>query len=456
MGKVSIKFAFQIALTTATLLACPHALLAQRGGGRIGGGTAGGTGLSGGNRPTGIDPKDDLRDFHEIMAVQASSEQKLAFAAMVRSTAVAAEQLQALLDQPGKPNNAAEMAQREKNLGDALETSRTLNKKFLEGFSEAQKSGLKEMIKRVNKADLELGQQARALDQASETGAAGTQLMAAAQSLGRAIALFQAEQIDLGEEMSIDSSSMSPESAYNLPAVRTIFNYGSQGVSIDTSGVVSKVRAEGGQNKFAFELTADLTDLQHAFTEILRSQLNKTERCGERIQIETANLTADQPASLVAAQFHYERWTCSTMFGRENINEVVEGSATLEVQLTPAVADDGTLSLSSKISRIDAQGMLGESLRAGALGDSLRDQISNCVLSALLQGADSKAALPASARAGAVLRRARFQDTGAGRLLAQFDGEVRVSNEQFAALATELKRQSTATAPAVQPQLMSR
>jgi hypothetical protein len=454
MGKISIKFAVQTAVVAAALVACPNAP-AQRGGGRIGGGTAGGTGLSGGNRPTGIDAKDDLRDFHEIMAVQASPEQKIAFAVMVGSTAIAAQHLQALLDQLGKPKSPADIAQREKNLGDALEAARTLNKKFLEGFSEAQKSGLKEMIRRVNKADLEVGQLERALDQDSESGIA-TQLLSAAQSLGRALTLFQGEQAGLGEEMSIDSSAIRAESAYNLTPIRTTVNYGNQEVLIDTSGVISRVSGEGNDNKFTVELTADLTDLQHTFADVLRTRLDKSERCGERIEIQTANLTADPPASQAAVELHYERWTCATMFGRENVNEVVEGAATLEVQLTAAVAEDGSLRLNSKLNRIDAQGLLGESLRAGALGDSLRDQIANCLLSALTQGTDFKVMLPAAARGGATLRRARFQGTGAGRLVALVDGDIRVSNEQLAALTAELKRQSTATVPAVQPQLMSR
>ncbi len=68
----------------AALLAYPCAMVAQHGGGggRIGGASAGGGGLSGGNRATGIENKDDLRGFHEIMAVQATSEQKIAYAVM--------------------------------------------------------------------------------------------------------------------------------------------------------------------------------------------------------------------------------------------------------------------------------------------------------------------------------------------------------------------------------------
>src|ERR1700676_2082106 len=100
------------------LLAYPCATFAQHGGGggRIGGSSAGGGGQSGGNHATGIDNKDDLRDFHQIIAVQASREQKIAYATMVKSTAVAGADLQEFVEQLGKGNNAPEVAKGDKSL----------------------------------------------------------------------------------------------------------------------------------------------------------------------------------------------------------------------------------------------------------------------------------------------------------------------------------------------------
>ena len=83
--------------------------------------------MSGGNRATGIETKDDLKDFHEIMAVQASSEQKIAYAAMLKSTAGASAELKAFIEQIGKENNAQGVASHDKTLEDAVETARTLN-----------------------------------------------------------------------------------------------------------------------------------------------------------------------------------------------------------------------------------------------------------------------------------------------------------------------------------------
>jgi hypothetical protein len=452
-----------VALMAVGLLASPLVMRAQHGGGggHVGGSAAGGSGLSGGNHATGVDAKDDLRDFHEIMAVQATSEQKIAFAAIVKSAAVAEAQLQGLVEEMGKENNAAEIAKRDKNLADAVETARTLNKKFLEGFSEPQKSGLKEMIKRLGKADSELGQQARTLDQAFEansgTKPASAQMTSAANGLGHAISIFQHEQTGLGEEMSIDSSGAGQDVAYKLPLVKNLVTLANQPLTIATSGMVSKGVSEGGQNTFAVELTADLTDLQHSFTDVLRGQLNKADRCGERIDIATAALTPQQPASMVVAQLHYERWSCTTMFGRENMNEILEGNATVEVKLTPSVAEDGMLGLTARLGNVDADGLLGESLRSGSLGDMLRDKISSSVLAVMNQGGDFKVALPNGVRDYANLKRARFEEVGAGRLAAVMDGEIRVSNDKLADLTGELKRQDSVAAQSVsQPELMSR
>jgi hypothetical protein len=444
-----------VVLGTA-LLVYPLASFAQHGGGggRIGGTAAGGGGLSSGNRATGIENKDDLRDFHEIMAVQASNEQKAAYAEMVKSTAAASTQLQAFVALL-RENNASEIAKRDKSFADAIETARTLNKRFLEGFSEPQKSGLKEITKRLGKADSELAQQAKTLDQQVEANGASAQMASTGRSVEGALTGFQREQADLGDEMSITTSPNSSQVAYNIPTVKKTVNFDNQTVAITTSGTIAKAVGDAGLNTFAMELSADMSDLQQTIADVLHAKLDTSDRCGERIAVQTAALTPQEPIALVVAQLHYERWTCSTMFGRENMNEIVEGSGTIEVKLTPAVAEDGTLRLSAQIARIDAEGLVGDLLRSDALGNTLRDKISDAVLSTLQQGADFKAALPAGARGYATLRRAKFQGTGAGKLLAVFNGDIRVSNENLSAVTRELQERSLQSAEE-RPELMAR
>jgi hypothetical protein len=146
------------------------------------------------------------------------------------------------------------------------------------------------------------------------------------------------------------------------------------------------------------------------------------------------------------------------MFGRESMNEIVEGNGTIEVKMTPAVADDGTLRLLAQIGHIDAEGLVGELLRTGTVGEALRDKISESVLFALRQGGDLRAALPPGARSYATLRRAQFQGTGSGKLMAVLEGELRVSNENLIAITSELKERSSQSAngTTTRPELMAR
>lgn len=234
------------------------------------------------------------------------------------------------------------------------------------------------------------------------------------------------------------------QSAYEIPPVRNSIVFAGQAVVVTASGVISRGVADNGQNRFKVELTADMSDLQHAFTEVLRSQLDQANRCGEQIAIQNAVLTPQEPASAVLVQLHYERWAC---FGGQ-ASEIAEGNGTVEMNLIPAVGSDGALQLAAKIRRVDAEGLLGESLRSGSLGAILRDKTSEAVLSAIRQGGDFKAILPPSAQGNVTLRRAEFEGAGAGKLVAVLDGDIRVSNENATAWIGELKgRSASQSAP---------
>jgi hypothetical protein len=429
----------------AALLACPCGMLAQHGGGPPGGGgvggSAGGGGLSGSaGRASGVSTKDELKDFRAVLAVQATSQQIIQYVSMVKSTDAASTELRTFLEQLGKENGASELVSRSATLGQALERARTENRKFLDGLSERQKSGLKEITKKLTKADSDLEQQVKALDQTvADAKAAAQQIAGSAQSLDHALTSFRSEQADLGEEMSVGAADKAADSAFNLPLVKNSVNFANRAVAITTSGVISKGVAEGGENKFKLELTADLSDLQDNITGVLRAQLDKADRCGEQIAIQIAALTPLPPASVVVVQLHFERWAC---FGRDTANEMAEGNGTIEVKLTPAVSEDGTLRLVPEVRRIDADGMVGELLRTGSLGDTLRETVTQSVLSAMQQGGDFKVTLPATAQGYATLRRAQFQGTGSGKLMAVLDGEIRVSNEKATALTSELRGRS--------------
>ena len=419
------------------LLACPSALLAQRGG--AGRGSASTGRMDDVGRPTGVEDNDDLKDFHAALAMQASSQQIVEFDAMIKSTAAASAELQSFLEQLGKQSSPAELASRSTALDHALENARTENREFLDGLTISQKSGLLEITKRLTKTDTRVEEQTRALDQqVADAKPAAQQIASYVRNLELALADFQSEQLGLGQEMGIADPNHRQDFTFNLPPVKNPVNFAHQAIEITTSGVISKGVAEGAENSFTVQLNGDMSDLQHNITKVLRTQIDQSNRCGERIAIQDATLTPLAPASLVTAQLHFERWAC---FGRD-MNEMAEGNGTIAVKLTPAVTEDGTLRLVPQIVRIDAAGLVGDLLRSGSLGEVLRDKIMELMLSVMRQGADFKAALPPAGQGYAMLHHAEFQGTGSGRLMVALSGEIRVSNDKVSSFTGELKERS--------------
>ena len=60
----------------------------------------------------------------------------------------------------------------------------------------------------------------------------------------------------------------------------------------------------------------------------------------------------------------------------------------------------------------------------------------------MLQGGDFKTTLPPSAKGNVKLNVRKFEGTGAGKLMAVMDGEIRVSNESATSLTRELKERA--------------
>jgi hypothetical protein len=243
-------------------------------------------------------------------------------------------------------------------------------------------------------------------------------------------------------------STRGHELTFKIPPVKIPVEIANQPIAIIASGVISQVAAERGENVFRLELIADLSDLQQNITQVLRSQLDRSDRCGERIAIQNATLTPLAPASLVVARLHFERWSCIKVFGKERPNKLVGGNGTLEVKFTPAVEEDSTLRLVPEVGRIEAEGPLGELLRSGSIGTALREKITKALLSAMQKGTNFKATLPPVAQDYAKILNAQFRDGGTGNLDVVLDGEIRISNEQIKLLGNQLKeRLSSQGAP---------
>jgi hypothetical protein len=437
------------------LLACPLLATAQRHGG--GGGSTGG-GLSGISRPDGVSEKDSLKDFHDAMAVQATSQQVAAFQGLLKTTEAAQAGLQQFLQALHSENAAPDAAQRDA-LDRSVENTRTWNKTFQQGFSPEQKSGLKEIAKRLAKTDSDLEQYQKKLDQSLEVKAATPEILAHAESLEKAFSELHNQQLALGREMSIMLAS-GQDLAFTLPPVRSTVNLGGRTLPVAVSGVLTQIAAQGGQRKFKLELSADLSELQQNIFEILSAQLNTSESCGQRIGIRQAMLTPATPASLLVVRLHFERWICTRSFGQQTSNELAEGDGSVEIKLTAALEPSGTstpatpaptpntFQITAAFSRVNATGMLEEELRSGSLGDELRHQAVQSVLSAARAGSDFKSALPPAVQNSATIQSVRFQDIGVGGLRLVLDGQIEISNEQADQLANQLNQTLSAQAPA--------
>ena len=415
-----------ILLTSAELVA------AQQPGGH-------GISLGGGNvygQPNGVNEKDQLKDFHQALAVQATSPQIADFQQLVKNTSAAHNQIAAFASAKSPRDGAAAVDQ-------ALESARATSRKFQDSLSEPQKSGLREILRRLDKADSDLTQEAKRFDQTVESGGSAPN----AASLDTALASFSNAQFAMGREMGITLAS-AQDVTFNLPPVKDRADVGSRGITIVASGVLAQTEAQGNLRTFRLDSNLDLTDLQQNITTIMNAQLREGSACGERLALRSANILPAPPASVLVLQLHFERWLCA---GQSSPTELAESDGAVTVKVTPSV-QNSTLQMVAAFSRIDASGMMADDLRSGDLGDDLRDKVAKVLLLAVQSGGDFKSTLPQSLQSAASLDGAKFQDGGAGILRMVLSGQVQLSNEQATVLANQLNQALSAqAAQAAQP-----
>jgi hypothetical protein len=238
------------------------------------------------------------------------------------------------------------------------------------------------------------------------------------------------------------SFSRDQDLTLRIPPVRTTFNVENQPVTVTASGTITMTARQRDQVAFRLELVADLSDLQQNITGVLRSQLDKSEPCGERIEIQYATLTPADPASVVTAQLHYERWACAKIFGKQTAHRLVGGNAVVQLKLTPEVEDYRTVRLQPELGTIQADGSLGELLRTGPFEQMLREKISHALLSATEKGTNFSTTLPPAAQGFVTVRGARFKDAGNGRLAVVLDGEIHITPEQAQLLKNQLQERA--------------
>jgi hypothetical protein len=224
---------------------------------------------------------------------------------------------------------------------------------------------------------------------------------------------------------------------FKIPPVKTAIDIAGQPIAITSWGTISSALRDPG--RFRLALAADLSDLQANVTGLLRAQLDRSDRCGEHIAIQQADIVPAEPASVLTVHLHFERWACAKAFGNQIVKKLVAGNAVVPVRLTPAVEDGVSVRLVPEIGAIQADGSLGEMLNSGSFGETIREKITAALLHAIQKGTALDATLPPALRGLASIRDVRFADGGAGRLRLLFAGEVRVSSQQMQVLLAQLK-----------------
>ncbi len=472
------------------LLASSSTMFAQRGGGG-GGGGAGAIGPTGGRNaaPTiclydcpalrdGLSSEDSLKNFRRVMAVQATEEQRAAFARIAKYIQDASDQLrsfrESLQKEPASRLAEGKLSDNTTAISQAIEKVLASNHNFLTSFSAAQETGLKDTTKKLAIVESDLDRQSKTFDQIVHFAKLdGEQIAGGAANLDKALASFQNEHLAMGKEMSVIFPPGGEELSFNFPLSTNTINVAGETVSIPASGVVSRISVgastasssasvssaspiiviDNSHNLFHLKLTADLSDLQQNITAILRSQLSRYSRCGERITIQQASFTPLGAAGLVVANVHYERWVCPLGPGRESSMEVTSGDGEIEIKLSASIdsktGDPKTgLLLIPEISRVTAAGSLRDLLRSGDLGVTLRDGVAASLLSALQKTADLQTALPPAVQQSVTLQKAQFQEAGVDQLSLVLEGQLQLSDAQLGQFTDQLQqRQSAQGAP---------
>jgi hypothetical protein len=219
---------------------------------------------------------------------------------------------------------------------------------------------------------------------------------------------------------------------FNIPVVKTSVNIEGQPVDLAIWGKVSSQNAAAGV--FQLAMTADLAGLQENLTAVLGAQLNQSEKCGNRLSVDRAVLSPAAPTADLTAYVHYERYACVKALGKEIVKRLVGGNGVVEVNLTPQL-DADQIALTAHVVRIDADGSLGDVLRSGSFGDSIREKIRTTIERAIQKSANLKSALPRQIETMATIQSLQFADGGAGTLWMTINAELRVTEEQLRAAA---------------------
>jgi len=388
--------------------------------------------------PPALHPSDEieLEGFRHALAAQAMPAQVSAYLSLVKSTRTVVGKLEDLRTPLNTESASTEWPAKRVAFDESLEKARTLNKAFVQGFSEQQKGALKELTWKLIRADSRLADRAKALDAriADRTTAKG-EFIGSFHKVEEALADFREQQRVLGKEMYALPDPGEEQPIFTMPPSTSSVTIGNQTIAVRTSATISRAPAANLDNVVHLQMSSNLGDLQQSIAPILQAQLAHSDPCGEHVAIQQAAVSTSSPTTDVWVQLHFERWACLGASASKTPMEVMEANGTMTVKVTPEVEKDGSLSILTQIETVEANGMLAEMLRSGPLGDTVREKIKKSFVTALQNSLKLNAELLLMGPDSAAIESAKFvRDGDGGTLAIALDGHLHLSGEQVTAL----------------------
>jgi hypothetical protein len=158
--------------------------------------------------PAGVS-SDNFKDFKRAIALQASPDQAVQFRRLTESTQIARKSAQDLAKLAGNASKT-DLFRSTDSFPSALQEVQTENQNFLQSFSAVQKSELKQVTKKLSKANSDVTRRTKALTSDLERSHdASRQISGVAEKLDKAFSDLQARQLAIGSEMGIQSEASS-------------------------------------------------------------------------------------------------------------------------------------------------------------------------------------------------------------------------------------------------------
>jgi hypothetical protein len=238
------------------------------------------------------------------------------------------------------------------------------------------------------------------------------------------------------------SIALAQENVFKTPAIRIPLDVKDTPINLTAWATMTLSSRDRTVKVLTLQLTADLSGLQQNLTPLLAAELNKDDRCADSIAIQNATLNLvdpSEPSALAIVQLHYERHVCIKMMGKQESKRLIAGNAQIPITLTPQVTDGTQLQLVPQVGEIQADGSLGQLLRAGPVGEAIRAKVHDAILKALQKATNVNATLPPIAQQYASLQSASFVDGGDNHLLVVLDGEIHLTQDQIKTLRDQLR-----------------